>query len=395
MSTFTDHTTDLGDRLRAYAAGLRKLGAIRSDTVEEAFATVPRHRFLRSFYYRSDRITLTPGTLPPEQLLDVIYANNALFTHDGSDGDPTSSSSGPSVMARMLEALQLRPGLRVLEIGAGTGYNAALITTITGAEVTTIEAGRVAATGAAAALAELGLDDRVRVVHGDGYRGTPGSERYDRIIVTCGIAGIPTGWLDQLTDDGLILAPLAHAGVHPIVAARRPAGPAGPLNGRCVLWADFMPAAGPLRPAELVTHDPRVAIPALQVRRLPTAAPALQLPQYNDLSFFLGARDTLTSRAYLDHRDFVAAHGATALVDGDSAAWVQQTGDVLLAGAEAVTSRLCDRLADLVATWQASGQPTAAGWSTQLQPHPATAHAPLMTPTRWVPPTTPGSGQGR
>ena len=80
---------------------------------------MPRHHFL-------------PG-VP----LDVAYTDDAIVTHD-EGGVPTSSSSQPSLMARMLEQLELGPGDRVLEIGAGTGYNAALMAEL-GAAVTTVE----------------------------------------------------------------------------------------------------------------------------------------------------------------------------------------------------------------------------------------------------------------
>ena len=124
---------------------------------------MPRHRFLSEggFYYRGQHQAL--GDPPADELLDLVYTNNALFTHKNRGGDPPSSSSQPDLMASMLEALDLQPGMRVLEIGGGTGYNAALIAELTGAEVTAVEAGRRAATHAAAALAELGFTPRVRL----------------------------------------------------------------------------------------------------------------------------------------------------------------------------------------------------------------------------------------
>lgn len=125
MTTTT--TAQLADRLAAYAAGLRRVGAIRSEAVECAFAGVERHRCLQRFRYRADEHVLDADTTPADSVLDLIYADNPLVTHTGRDGDPPSSSSAPSLMAKMLEALDLQPGLRVLEIGAGTGYNAALV----------------------------------------------------------------------------------------------------------------------------------------------------------------------------------------------------------------------------------------------------------------------------
>lgn len=191
----TPSTVRLADRLTAYADSIRTVGAIHTHAVHAAFATVPRHRFLPHFRYRADEYVLDANEEPSSEVLDIVYANNALLTHTGHDGDPTSSSSAPSIMAKMLEALDLRPGLRTLEIGTGTGYNAALIHHITGASVVTVEAGHNAATEATTAVRALGLDNQVQVIHGDGYAGYPGGAPYDRIIVTCGIAGIRhSGW---------------------------------------------------------------------------------------------------------------------------------------------------------------------------------------------------------
>ncbi|HEX7662521.1 MAG TPA: hypothetical protein VF444_23905 [Pseudonocardiaceae bacterium] len=259
----------LADRLVAYAAGLRASGAITSPAVEAAFASVERHRFR----YRADEYRLDDVAIPPNRVLDLIYANNALLTHTGEDGDPPSSSSAPSLMGRMIEALHLTHGMRVLEIGAGTGYNAALIHHITGTDVVTVEAGDHAAAGASAAIRSVGIDQGVHVIHGDGYDGYPDGGPYDRIIVTCGIAGIPPAWLDQLRSGALIVAPVAHAGVHPIVAVQVGAGEG--FIGRVLLWGDFMPAAGNLRPAGLFHHDPSVDIPARHALCIPDAWPAL------------------------------------------------------------------------------------------------------------------------
>lgn len=193
-------------------------------------------------------------------------------------------------MAWMLAALNLCPGMRVLEIGAGTGYNAALITTITKAPVVTVDAGATTAQGAAESIRWLGLDHHVTVLHGDGYFGEPNSAPYDRIIVTCGVAGLSPYWLDQL-------APIAHGGVHPVLAATNHDGT---VRARAALWADFMSAAGPLRPAELVGHDPADYVPSAPVTRIPDISPACTTATYNDLWFFLATRDSRITRAYMD-----------------------------------------------------------------------------------------------
>ncbi|MGH3828129.1 MAG: protein-L-isoaspartate O-methyltransferase family protein [Pseudonocardiaceae bacterium] len=195
----TTSAGQLAERLSAYADSLRETGAIRTRPVHAAFATVPRHRFLPHFRYRAEEYTLNTTHEPPDDVFVIVYANNALLTHTGHDGNSTSSSSAPSIMAKMLEALDLRPGLRTVEIGAGTGYNAALIHHITGAPVVTVEAGRPAATEATTALSALGLDEGVHVIHGDGYLGHPdGDPMTGSSPPVASPASRPGGWRNSL-----------------------------------------------------------------------------------------------------------------------------------------------------------------------------------------------------
>lgn len=373
----TTTTAELTRRLSVYAASLRQAGAIRTEAVERAFATVPRHLCLQRFRYRADEHVFDLDITPPSEVLDLIYANNALVTHTGRDGDPPSSSSAPALMAKMLEALDLRPGHRVLEIGAGTGYNAALIAHITGSEVTTVEAGTAAAGGATTAVRALGLAERVHVIHGDGYLGHPEHAPYDRIIVTCGIAGIPPHWLDQLTTDGMILAPLAHAGAHPILAAHQLDD--GELVARVVLWGDFMPAAGHLRPTTLFHHDPADDLPADRLHPVAGIGTSLTATEYDNLWFYLGAQDTRTTRAYLAADTFDPGRGPCALVDPtDGAAWIHHDGGITLAGAD----HLRDRLLTMINHWEQLGRPSATAWTTSLN-HADTGAAGLHLPHQW------------
>lgn len=126
---------------------------------------------------------------------------------------PTSSSSAPRIMALMLGALGLRAGMRVLEIGTGTGYNAALLAELTGAEnVTTVEVDASLADHARAALERAGYP--VTVVTGDGMRGYRHRAPYDRIIATAAVGEVPYAWVQQTRAGGLILAPWV-ASFHP------------------------------------------------------------------------------------------------------------------------------------------------------------------------------------
>ncbi|MGH3564039.1 MAG: protein-L-isoaspartate O-methyltransferase family protein, partial [Mycobacterium sp.] len=131
-----------------------------------------------------------PG-IEPER----VYRDEAFPIKYGGDGLPVSSSSQPAIMARMLDQLDVQPGHRVLEIGTGSGYNAALLGHLvgeTGAVVSVdIDADLVA--NARERLAECGVS-KVTVGCGDGGVGWPEQAPYDRIIATVGAWDIPPAW---------------------------------------------------------------------------------------------------------------------------------------------------------------------------------------------------------
>src|SRR6516164_1402300 len=138
---------------------------IGSDLVADALWTVPRHLFLPD--------------LPPE----VAYRDDAIVTKRDADGLAISSSSQPGIMAIMLDQLDLAPGHRVLEIGAGTGYNAALISHVVGpsGQVTSVDIDPELVGQAREHLVGAGFGD-VAVVCADGAGGYPERAPYDRVI---------------------------------------------------------------------------------------------------------------------------------------------------------------------------------------------------------------------
>jgi protein-L-isoaspartate(D-aspartate) O-methyltransferase len=140
--------------------------------------------------------------------LPAIYRPElALATAIDSRGMAISSSSAPIIMGLMLEALQLSPGHRVLEIGAGTGYNAALLKYLVGdgGRVTSIDIESSFARRARRALGQAGY--RCRIVAGDGRKGWSQGAPYDRIMVTATSDAVSHAWRDQLIDGGLIELP--------------------------------------------------------------------------------------------------------------------------------------------------------------------------------------------
>ncbi len=175
---------------RALVEKLLSLGCIQSPNVEEAFRVISRHLFL-------------PGVA-----LERVYSDDAILTKR-TDGKIVSSSSQPAIMAIMLEQLHLQPGLRVLEIGTGTGYNAGLMGHLVGDSglVVTVDIDEDLVESAREHLVSAGLD-RVKVVCGDGGLGYANCAPYDRIVLTVGAWDIVPAWWKQLKPGGRLLLPL-------------------------------------------------------------------------------------------------------------------------------------------------------------------------------------------
>ncbi len=230
----------------SHANRLREAGAVRSQRLEEAFRRVPRHLFVGTFYVERDdeylRIEYDPSSPKPEQL-ETIYSGVPLVTHL-RNGRPTSSSSDSGLVARMLELLQVGPGMKVLEIGTGTGYNAALLACLTGDEslVTTVDYQEDVVSQSRESLAKAGFPG-IRVVCADGFCGDAAASPYDRIIVTVGCPEISPHWAEQLGPLGLMLIPLRHGGMNPLVAVSRSGND---LIGKVVGTSGFMAIQGEL-----------------------------------------------------------------------------------------------------------------------------------------------------
>jgi protein-L-isoaspartate(D-aspartate) O-methyltransferase len=220
------------ERLAARVITANQIG---SAAVAAALRDVPRHLFL-------------PG-LPPES----AYRDDAIVTKRDADGQPISSSSQPAIMAIMLDQLDLSPGLRVLEIGAGTGYNAALMRHIVGSAgaVVSVDIDAEVAAQARDHLASAGYPD-VTVVAADGAAGYPPAAPYDRVIATVGVSDLAPPWLDQISPGGRIVVPLDVRGTQVAVAFEQ-AGPEGTRETSGGHWRSvslmpcgFMRMRGPL-----------------------------------------------------------------------------------------------------------------------------------------------------
>ena len=188
----------------------------------------------------------------PDQPKKDVYTDRAFITKQ-VDGVPTSSSSQPSIMALMLEQLDVAPGMRVLEIGAGTGYNAALLSALVGddGQVTTVDIDVDTAEAAREHLRSAGCK-RVEVLAVDGGFGHRDGAPYDRIIATAACWQIPQPWIEQLAEGGLIVLPFRLNGAHVSLALRKHGDEL--LSVRAEMCG-FMPLRGAFGP----TYDIRTA----------------------------------------------------------------------------------------------------------------------------------------
>ncbi|WP_246250570.1 protein-L-isoaspartate(D-aspartate) O-methyltransferase [Actinomadura litoris] len=286
----TVHTTDMGARTDALADALQVDGRFTSPRIRDALHAVPRHLFAPTRgWYAADGPGPRHGIdrdADPSGWWDAVYSDGSIVTQaaDGA-GDPaggvaeaTSSLSSPGVVVAFLELLDVRPGHRILEIGTGTGWTAALLTAL-GAYVTTVEIDSGLALTAHETLVMAGFDPHV--IAADGTLGAPDHAPFDGVHATCGVDRIPYTWVEQTRPGGRLVLPWmpeygeGHKAVLTVTGDGRASGRlAGGADymvlraQRSTLWipddiTDAEEAATHLDPAEVTgSHGADVAITA-------------------------------------------------------------------------------------------------------------------------------------
>jgi protein-L-isoaspartate(D-aspartate) O-methyltransferase len=237
-------------------------GGLTDPAWRAAFEEVPRHLFVPYYFGIGpgafERLWCEdPDPSRRDRWLRGAYADTPLATRV-RDGELLSSSSQPSLMALMLDALEVTDGDTALEIGAGSGYNAALLAHRLGdAAVTTVDLDPEITESARRHLAAAGY--RPTVVTGDGARGCPEYAPFDCIIATCTLPSVPAAWLPQCSAGARIIAPLSTG----LIALRVSGdGPARRAEGHFLRTsAYFVPLRGAtLRPPGRPGRMPRRVI---------------------------------------------------------------------------------------------------------------------------------------
>lgn len=164
---------------------LQRQGYLKSEAVAQGFLAIPREAFI------------------PDSVKSYAYVDTPLDIGNGQ------TISAPHMVAIMCEALDVKKGLKILEIGTGSGYHAAIVSQLVGKEgkVYTIERFGSLANQAKENLRKTGCTN-VHVEVGDGSCGLPQYQAYDRIYVTCAAPAVPQPLLDQLRDPGKLLIPV-------------------------------------------------------------------------------------------------------------------------------------------------------------------------------------------
>ena len=199
-------------RLRLVDHGLVGVG-IRDSATLAAMRTVPRHEFV-----------------PPDQRVDA-YQDVPLPIGHGQ------TISQPAVVALMTELVEPRPGKKVLEVGTGSGYQAAVLAQ-TGCRVWTIEIFRALAEEARGLLKRLGYTN-VTVRHGDGYAGWPEIAPFDAIVVTAAAEKVPPPLLQQLGPGGRLVMPVGGESSQALLLVQKDS--AGEISSREILPVRFVP----------------------------------------------------------------------------------------------------------------------------------------------------------
>ncbi|MGW5336582.1 methyltransferase domain-containing protein [Streptomyces bauhiniae] len=338
-----------------------------------AFVAVPRSVFLPDVIWPHDMDTGTTVTVDrreePGKWMSYADADVPIVTQwDDGAGDehgsvrrepgevPTSSASMPSVVFRMLAALEAEPEHRVLEIGTGTGWNAGLLAHRLGpGNVVSIEVDHEVADGARARLSAQGLLGTV--LRRDGTEGDEEGAPYDRVIATAGVREIPEAWLRHTREGGIILAPWGtHFGNGDALVRLRREG--GRATGRFLGPVEFMKLRSQRSPfAGHATYVPDGVGDADRGTTKVTEEQLLGDGTFAVARFAVGLRVRDCHHQASDKRDGARPVWFYGLKDRSWACVMFQDGHPEATVWQSGPRRLWDEVSEALAWWRAAGEP--------------------------------------
>lgn len=367
-------TVEISHLIDHYVTLLKEEGYIQSKSVEAAFRQVPRHQLIKESYSgsysRPDVLEIDAAN--PEHLA-MIYSNRAFVIR--WDPEP-SSSSEPGLMANMLELLQLQPALRVLEIGVGSGYNAALMAELVSDPtlITTLDIQSDLVQQTRQQLAAAGYGE-INVLHQDGFHGCETNAPYDRVVATVGCSDLSPHWLTQLAADGFMLIPLSHGGVGhcPLVRVEQDSAR---ITGRIVAYSSFMPIRGGEFPQELWSLSSDDKEREL-IRLIQTVAPDSKYPIFPGIREFPASTSVVSNEwaGRFEFHHFLALHTPRTFVCWKGTGLGDETSFVLLGDNEIQLygdqgPSLYEELESINRRWEQLGRPRMLDYNLEFIPQP-------------------------
>ncbi|MFI1157341.1 methyltransferase domain-containing protein [Streptomyces sioyaensis] len=330
--------------------------------LQAALRAVPRHLFLPPTLWLRDG---NGGHEPcdresePDRWWRAAYCDAPLVTQfaEGPDGHrvPSSSASMPSVVVRMLMALSAEAGHSVLEIGTGTGFNAALLSFVCGAEnVTSLDVDPELTRRAQRALKASG--QQPDVVCADGAGGWRPNAPYDRIIATCSVRTVPLPWLEQTVTGGLLVIPwdTPWCNFGTLIATKQADGTA---EGSLAPFGSFM-----LLRAQQVDAELRAGFPGAgqdPERSMTGLSPWSVAGNDLDAQMYIGLR--VPGAWHVWDTEVAEAHTRLWLADGRTSSWACVDYDGQQTSAFAVSQygarKLWDEVARAYEEYVAAGRP--------------------------------------
>jgi protein-L-isoaspartate(D-aspartate) O-methyltransferase len=364
----TTMNVEIGSYQHQLAYTLHKTKPELAASVIQAFDVVARHPFVDHYYTQhveNGRVWTRHEQEETPMWYEQIYQDQALVTNVDGYGRTLSSSSQPGVMASMLDALAVQPGMRVLEVGTGSGYNAALLAYLAGDPhcITSLDIDQEVTERAKHVIPQV-VGKGMTILQADGSEGYRENAPYDRVIVTASSSVVPIAWMEQLAPDGVLLCILQprFALLGGLLHAQKNGES---LQGKILQTASFME----LRAVEYHKRSIRIDFHA------PISTATFFTPSFFQ-PHFLQENHHFTFFLYYDLPDLYVFQKGEALFcyretfpEGYLVFRQKPTQQVELHGDPVIASALWNRLVRASVLWDRIGQPAITAYGFEMNLH--------------------------